>query len=113
MGGIKGFFKSLKKKVTLKGVIGAVAKVGSVIPVVGGVLSAAAGAAAAGTQQAQQAQQQAEQQVQQAYQTGTFTAESPPGGQPLIQQSGIVLDAKTAMIAGGALLALFLIARRR
>lgn len=114
MGGIAGFFKSIKKKITLKGAIKAVATVGGVIPVVGAALQGIAGVAAGATKQAEIAQVAAQEKVEQALGTGTYTPAQPaPGSPPLIQSAGLQLDTKTVLIAGGALVLVFLLARRR
>lgn len=101
------WFKSLKKKVTLKGVISGVAKVGAALPVVGGLFQTVANAASAATSQASSAQQQAQQQVEAAAASGTFVA-APGGPQPAIQ-----LNMQTLLLVGAGIVALFFLTRHR
>jgi len=62
--GIGGAFKKLKKKITLRGTVGLLGKVGATLPVVGGVVSSVADTIAAGGRQGRAAQQLAQERVQ-------------------------------------------------
>jgi len=120
VGGISGLFKSIKKKITLKGVIKTVAGIGGAIPVIGGAISTVANIVTAAkgqaTQAASAAQETAAQQLQQSASPaasggppGTF-ATSPAGPQP---QVGVSELAKNPLVwIGVGIAALFLLRRR-
>lgn len=74
------FFKSIKKKITLKGAVKAVTTVGAALPIVGGVIGAIGNNIAAGKQAATQAQAEAQQQYDTSAATGTVpaVANAPP-----------------------------------
>ena len=74
--GIAGAFKKLKKKITLKGAISGIAKIGAALPVVGGVFSAVSDNLAAAQSQASNAQAIADQRVQ-AVSAGTVQPGNP------------------------------------
>lgn len=100
------FFKSIKKKITLKGAIKAVASVGAAIPVVGGLLGSVANQVTAAKEAATQAQAQAREELVVSANTGTVpvNANAPPTREAFPMQ--------WVLIGGGVLLAILLFKRR-
>lgn len=114
MGGVSGFFKSIKKKITLKGAIKTVAGVAGAIPIIGGVIQTVANVVTSSkgqvTAAAAAAQNSSAQQLQQAAASnGTFAA-APTGPQPETP-AGELVKSPLAWAAAG-LAALFLLRRR-
>ena len=100
-----GFFKSLKKKITLKGAIRTVAKVGAQLPIVGTFLQNTANQAASASVDARQAADQAGASVQQV-----LTQQPAPAG----AGGGFGgLDPKVLMIGAGALVLVVVLMKRR
>jgi hypothetical protein len=119
VGGVSGLFKSIKKKITLKGAIKTVAGVAGAIPIIGGVIQTVANVVTSSkgqvTAAAAAAQNTAAQQLQSAAagNSGTF-ATAPTGPQPEVpiamQASELAKNPLTWAVA--ALAALFLLKRR-